>query len=141
MRSWSPLGALLLTACSSVSGPDWTRSVGVIEPRLSFMQTLRLPAEVTAGVPFTATVTTLGSSSCTRSDGAETTIDGAGADITPYDLKRTGEVACTDDLGSFPRDVQLTFADAGDVRVRVLGRDFSGAPVAFAITIPVRAGP
>ena len=79
-----------------------------------------MPATLRRGVAFSATVATVGSSSCTRADGAEVTVTGLLAEVTPYDRKAIGSV-CTPDLAQFPRPVTLRFDQAGDAVVRVHG--------------------
>jgi len=108
----------LLSACDGlVDGAGWRRQVGSISETPA---TLQMPASVRRGVAFTATVTTYGSSSCTRADGAEVTVSGLLAEVTPYDRKAIGSL-CTTDVASFPRPVTLRFDEAGDAVVRVQG--------------------
>lgn len=108
----------LLSACDGlVDGSGWRRQVGSISETSS---TLQMPASVQRGVAFTATVTTTGSSSCTRADGAEVTVSGLLAEVTPYDRKAIGSL-CTTDVAQFPRPVTLRFDQAGDAVVRVQG--------------------
>lgn len=113
------LALALLPACDGlVDGAGWRRQVGEISETPA---TLQMPASVQRGVAFTATVTTIGSSSCTRADGAEANVSGLLAEVMPYDRKATGGVPCTADLASFPRPVTLRFDQAGDAVVRVHG--------------------
>lgn len=108
----------LVSACDGLVGPGWRRQPGNISETAA---TLQIPASVQRGVAFNATVTTIGSSSCTREDGAEVNVTGLLAEIVPYDRKATGAVACTTDMASFPRTVRLRFDQAGDAVVRVNG--------------------
>lgn len=93
---------------------------------------ITLPATVKRGVSFDATVTTYGSSSCTRADGAEVQVRGLIAEVTPYDLTNRRGI-CTADLRAFPRTVSLRFDEAGEATVRVNGR--SGARHEARITV------
>ncbi|HEY0038838.1 MAG TPA: hypothetical protein VGB66_19235, partial [Longimicrobium sp.] len=98
---------------------------------------LVVPEAVSAGVPFTITVATFGSSTCTRAAGAEVRTQGSVAEVVPYDYVATDGV-CTADLRSFPRGVQLRFASAGPGVVRVRGVNGSGAEVVIERTVTVR---
>jgi hypothetical protein len=110
----------LLASCSGLLDPGgWDRVAGdisVTEPPIV------LPGSVRRGVSFTATVTTFGSSSCIRPDGASVRIDGLTAEITPYDRRAPRNSACTADLHPFPRPVELRFDQAGEALIRVRGR-------------------
>ena len=128
-------GVALLAGCSSVIDPGWEREVGMTgdggtPPPIS------LPASVKRGVAFDATVTTYGSSSCTRADGAEASVRGLVAEVTPYDLVNRGGI-CTADLRGFPRTVTLRFDEAGEATVRVNGRSGSQA-VSYETRIAVQ---
>lgn len=113
----------LLAGCSGLLDPGgWDRVVGAIsvtEPPIA------LPSSVRRGVPFAAIVTTSGSSSCIRPDGASVRIDGLTAEITPYDRRAPRTTACTADLHPFPRPVELRFDQAGVALIRVHGRSDS----------------
>jgi hypothetical protein len=131
---------LLLAACSGVIAPDPAsrRVVGVIDVGGGTPRALAAPDTVAAGAPFTVTVTTFGSSSCTRADGAELEVRGLVAEIVPYDRELTGDVACTDDLRPFPRDVTVSFAAPGQATVRVLGRGLGGGASVLEARVVVR---
>jgi hypothetical protein len=132
--------AYLAAACSSPTGDDdWQRVVGTIDPLLSSVQLVFIPEGITAGQPFTVTVTTVGSSSCTRAAGADLAVSGGSATITPYDEIRTGsDLACTDDLRPFPRDITLTLPSAGTAEIRIHGRDFrSDETVTYGVVVTV----
>lgn len=133
------LAALLVCACSTFTGPPgWSRVIGTVNPALSSQQMVNLPTEARVNVPFTVTVTTLGSSSCTRADGADVVVSGRTATITPYDRVAPPDTPCTRDLRGFPHQVQLRFATAGEARINVIGRDGSGKTVSHGVVIPVR---
>lgn len=125
MRALRLLSLVLFTGCSSVLGSDpteWRREVGVLAPELSSIQMLRLPAQATTGSAFEITVTTVGSSTCTRADGAAVQVSGLVADVTPWDRVAPVGMACTDDLAPFPRTVTLRFDVSGTATVRLRGR-------------------
>jgi hypothetical protein len=130
---------LLLAACGGATGPDpgTRRVVGVVDVGGGSPRSRVAPDTVAAGAPFTVTVATFGSSSCTRADGAELQVRGLVAEIVPYDREAAGPVACTDDLRPFPRDVAVRFAGPGQGTVRVLGR---GSVLTRAAEVDVRRG-
>jgi hypothetical protein len=113
-----------LLGCTSLLGPDrWHRQVGMIDSGPDFTASpVVLPEVVEVGIPFSATVYTLGSGSCTRPDGAEVEIRGQVAHVTPYVRQAVGDVVCTDDLVTQPREVRLRFDTPGEAVVRVHGR-------------------
>lgn len=134
-------GLLLFTGCASLLEPHrWERVVGVIDIGGEISPSpIQVPDVVQKGVPFTATVVTYGSGTCTRGDGAEVQVTNLTAEITPYDLEARGEVICTDDLVPYPRTVTLRFDTVGEAVVRVLGRPLnSDAPVQYETRISVQ---
>jgi hypothetical protein len=126
MRRWrfAILACTMAAACTAAMGPGERREPGIIDiyPDGSGSGVLQLPEEIRAGVGFQATVTTFGSSSCNRADGAGVSQSGRVAEIVPYDLQASGGTDCTADLHAFPRTVTLRFATPGDAVVRVRGR-------------------
>ena len=133
------LAALLVCACSPFTDPSgWSRVIGTVNPSLSSIQMVNLPTEASVNVPFTVTVTTLGSSSCTRADGTDVDANGLAVTITPYDRVAPPGTACTRDLRAFPHPVELRFASAGEARINVIGRDGNGSTVSYEVVIPVR---
>ena len=140
MRAFRVLPLALVFGCSSILGPDtdeWVREVGQLAPELSSIQMLRLPVEAEAGMAFDITVTTVGSSSCTRADGAEVVVSGLVADVTPWDRVAPQGTACTADLAGFPRDVTLRFDVAGTATIRLHGR----GGMSYQTTLPVAPAP
>ena len=132
--------ALILSACSASTSTDadgWARVVGTIMPEMSSVQMLQLPPTVTAGVPFNITVSTLGSSSCTRTAGMDASISGLTLDVTPYDSVPTTPIPCTRDLRAFPRSITHTFNTAGTATIRVHGRQ-ADRPIIFEAQVTVR---
>lgn len=114
----------LLSACSDpvAPGDDWVRQPGLLLPELSSAQMLQMPAQARAGVAFEITVTTLGSSSCTRPDGATVSVSGLVADVTPWDRIAPAGTACTDDLHPFPRTASVRFDSPGTALIRLHGK-------------------
>ena len=137
-RRLAPAALLLLAACGGATDPEWRRVVGVVDVGDGAPGALAVPDTVVAGVPFTATVTTFGSGSCTRPDGAELEVRGSVADIVPYDRDATGPRPCTDDLAPLPRDVRVRFTAPGRALVRVRGRALRGGFADQEVGVVVR---
>lgn len=139
MRRTLLTGMVLFAGCSAPIEPEgWERVVGRVQPELSSIRAVLSPAEVFANVPFTVTVNTLGSSSCTREAGMKTRVTGRTAEITPYDLVAPAGTECTRDLHAFPRTVSIVLRTAGEGVIRVRGRGADGQPITFDFTVPVR---
>jgi hypothetical protein len=116
-----PIGlALLLFGCHSPIDPAAGRVVGIIDAGQTFPQVIEAPAEASSGQSFTVTISTFGNS-CVAAAGADVTIDGLVATITPYDVV-AAKGWCLDYLKAYPRAVQLSFAQAGAATIRVNGR-------------------
>ena len=91
---------------------------------------IEVPPEVHANQPFTVTVTTYGSSSCTTVDGADVQVTDVVVEITPYDRQPIGDnVVCTADLASHPREVVVTLSTLGHTTIRVVGQNFDGESI------------
>lgn len=133
------LGLVFIAACSSPFGPSWKRVIGTIEVGGQHSPSpIHLPSEIRSGVSFSATVVTYGSSTCTRADGADVQVTGLTAEITPYDLRRTGKAVCTDDLAPHPREVRLRFNTPGEALIRVRGRSIAvDEPAVYDTTVTV----
>jgi hypothetical protein len=119
-----------LVACQSSVGPEagWRRALGFIDAAAS-MPPLRLPASARAGEPAVLTVTTFGSSSCTRPNGVEVRVSALTADLTAYDwVPADPNTVCTRDLHHFPREVTVRFAAPGEATIRLHGRGAGAAP-------------
>ena len=117
--------AIVISACST--GPDTERIVGVIDADLG-IPTILAPDTVQAGVSFTATVNTFGSSSCTTPDGVALTLESAAARVIPYDLVPVGnDVVCTADMAPHPHPVELVFTAAGHASIVAEGDVFANA--------------
>jgi hypothetical protein len=113
----------LLAASGGCSLFDcWSVRGGVINPVVLFYSALVAPDTVTVHQPFTVTVTTFGSSTCTRPARVDVSINALVATLVAYDDQRTcGD--CTADLHSFPRAVEVRFAVTGQAIVRLTGLD------------------
>ena len=109
--------------CTLLTGPEWLLVRGYIDPELG--EVLVLPDTVQVDGAFGAVVTTFGSSTCTRPNGATVTVTGHTAEIVPYDSVPAPDsyMVCTDDLRAFPRTVTLRFRASGVWTVQVIGRD------------------
>jgi hypothetical protein len=94
--------------------------IGYIESYTSGLRVITAPDTVRLATPFTVTVNTFGSSSCTQPAGATLVVTGLVATITPYDLSSEGG-GCTGDIAPRPHRVQLAFGVAGRATIRVLG--------------------
>jgi hypothetical protein len=149
-------------ACNTITAPGPTgRQLGILEWQTTTAatvasagnelqeQVLSAPDTVNAGVAFQAVVTTIGASGCWEADGATTNMTALQATITPYDFVRSrfadgSPMFCTAALVSLPRTVTITFAQAGEARIRVEGRvvrngDLTGSqPVAVEKNVIVR---
>jgi hypothetical protein len=135
------LGAVV-AACAAPgttdTSADWERRIGVVEPALSSIQMLKLPPEVRVGEPFTVTVRTLGSSSCTRAAGMDVASEGLSVELTPYDEYARNPAACTDDLHAFEHTARVTVAVAGQARVRLHARALTGEALRYDAAVTVR---
>jgi hypothetical protein len=120
-----PVLTISLTSCGSIMGSQWwERVVGVIDyGGFQAQPPIQLPEVIRSGEPFTATVVTWGSGTCTRADGAEVAVVEGGVEITPYDREKRGDgVICTDDLRAYPRTVTVRIETTGEAVIRVKGR-------------------
>ena len=124
-------------ACGSPAESSWERRVGVLPVALSAIQAVAAPTQVEAGVPFTVTITTVGSSSCTRGDGVELERTPARLQLTPYDWVAVRATTCTRDVAPFPRTVELMLATPGTYALRVTGAALPGDDSGGVIDVPI----
>lgn len=103
---------------------DEHRVIGVIEEDGISFDPLVVPDTVRAGLPFTITVSTSGSS-CLRPDGAATRVSELMASVTPYDVTPASGSICPADLRALSRAVTLVFGTPGVATVHLHGRGFS----------------
>ncbi len=120
--------------CTLLTGPEWLLVRGYIDPELG--EVLVLPDTVQVDRAFGAVVTTFGSSTCTRPNGATVTVNGHTAEIVPYDSVPAPDrnLVCTADLRAFPRTVTLRFRASGVWTVRLIG----GGDVSVTRTVIVQ---
>jgi hypothetical protein len=111
--------------------------VGLIDNGGMAVDPLVVPDTVRAGVTFTATVSTFGSTACIRPDRSQVQGTDLRADVTPYDSVWSGSPPCLPGWEGYPRSVDLTFATPGSALVRLHGRGFTG-DLAFEKTVTVR---
>lgn len=122
-RSFAIVLAALSIACHS-SPVEPGRVIGIIDAGQSLSQVINAPTEASLGQSFSVTVSTFGDS-CVHAAGADVTIDGLVATITPYDVVVVGNGVCLDYLKAYPRVVALSFGQAGAATIRVKGRSDS----------------
>lgn len=126
--------SIVLTACQSpTSGRE--RVVGFIEGGGS-QQVIVAPSAVAIGQTFDVTVSTFGNTCVKSAAGADVSIDGLTARITPYDIVRDDET-CLDIGLVFPRTVQVRFDHPGAATIRVHGRGFSNRDITVDHTVLV----
>jgi len=125
-----------LTACNALLGGGEHRVIGIIDEGGTSLDALVVPDTVRAGIPFTITVSTFGSS-CLRPDGANAQVSGQTASVTPYDVTPPPGLTCPADLRAFPRVVTLAFDTPGAATVRLHGRGFSTPTITLEETAVV----
>ena len=121
-RSFAVALSLLSVAChqSPVDSHDG-RVVGTIDAGGTLNRVIEAASTIPVGQSFSITVSTFGNS-CVSAAGADVVIDGLIATITPYDVIAGGN--CLDYLKPYPREVQLSFVQAGAAIIRVTGASF-----------------
>lgn len=81
------------------------------------------PDTVRAGAPFSVVVTTVGPTVCWAAAGAQVEMQPGVANITPFDYTPEDQwTACGDALLELPRSVTVSFPQAGEAVLRVMGR-------------------
>ena len=102
------LTAAMLTGCAHAARSDdgaWRTQLGTIEsPALGVVD---FPDTVLSGRSTVATVTTIGSSSCTKTAGAQVTIADTVITIVPFDSIVTSAGFCTADIVHLSRAVWI----------------------------------
>lgn len=144
--------AAVLGACSSSTAPGDSRVMGILEVQFgaegslapsaasdaSSRTVISAPDSVEAGVPFTATITTIGLSGCWEAAGEDIELDRNLAVVVPYDLDGMREgVACTGSLIELPHPVEIRFAEPGEATLRVRGRKVFKENIQRADTVVV----
>ena len=113
-----PLATVALAACGE---PDWVRVIGTLNSGAERTIITTAPAQVVAGEQFTLSVSTVGSSNCTRADGNDLSVSGSVARFVPYDEMPSDGRACFRDEAPFPHSDVLRFQEPGTARVRIVG--------------------
>lgn len=89
--------------------------------------TIEAPDTVRVGETFPVTIRTVGLDGCWAAAGEDVTVEGLTATVVPFDSTGDREgVACTMALTSLLHEVELSFGEAGEARVRVEGRRVIG---------------
>ena len=118
-RSLAPLVFGVVAACA---GPDRAREIGLLNGQPERSAAIDVPAEVSVGDAFVATVMTFGSGNCTGPAGEEVTTSGSVMRLVPFDEVPTdGETVCLADLAGFSHAQQLRVDVAGPAILRVVG--------------------
>lgn len=150
---------LALGACSDPAGPDGTERVGVVQWYATAADldgspswpagedvVIEAPSTVTAGVPFDATVTTVGNHGCFEAERTDVANQPSLAEIRPVDRDGMTEgIACTAATVELQHPVELVFSEVGEATIRVVGRlvvgdDFSqGEELVVERTVTVTA--
>jgi hypothetical protein len=113
---------LLFAGCHSSPLESSVRVVGIIDAGgETLSRVIEAPSTASANQVFSITVSTYGNS-CVAGAGAEVSVVGLLATITPYDVVNSGSGTCLDYLKAYPRTVQLRFAQAGTATIRVTGQ-------------------
>jgi hypothetical protein len=135
LRFLAALGAVVASAgCDFATGPGADgRVIGIIEWQAAITGAaanddvvITAPDTVHAGVPFQATITTIGLSGCWSADGASIKAAPRLVTITPYDRVANGTpeqpTYCTAALVGLDRHLDIVFSDPGTATLRVNGR-------------------
>ncbi len=115
--------ALLAAGCGLVDETDEV---------LGSVRSVEAPDTVGVGSVFEVTVTTTGPDGCWGRARTETGVDGLVATITPYDNHHRGGY-CTMMPVEIVHTAALVFEESGTGRIRVYGRDGSGAEVRVTV--------
>lgn len=118
----------LATGCETATGAEWERQIGRLQIDLSSVQVVQAPATARVGEAVRITVTTVGSSNCTRAAGAELAVAGTVHEIVPYDLRAVSGIGCRRDIQGYPRTLTLEFEQPGSYTIRVRGAPLSSVP-------------
>lgn len=116
-----------ILSCSDPGQPragTWSRLVGFVDSGGIAIGPLAVPDTVSAGVSFTVTVSTFGSTGCIRPDQSQVQQGTTSADITPYDSVWSGTPPCLPGWQAYARPVELRFDTPGSGLIRAHGRGF-----------------
>ncbi|HEX8431192.1 MAG TPA: hypothetical protein VF625_07885 [Longimicrobium sp.] len=130
--------ALLAVGCTSATGPDEKREVGVILGLANEAPAIEVPSPVRVGQDFTVTIRTGWRNGCARADGTEVEVRGATATITPYE-RITESTNCTQASQEFIHRATLRFDQPALVELTIRGRrSFTASVITVRRTVEVR---
>jgi hypothetical protein len=119
---------LFLCATAALSACDVTSPSNVVrEPSILEVDdtpaTVTVPASARAGQAFTIRIVTHSLSSCTTKGEVTLGIQGRTADLSPFDLTRTGDdVSCAEVASLLIHEPVIGFAQPGTATINVHGR-------------------
>ncbi|HKG91201.1 MAG TPA: hypothetical protein VKA84_04895 [Gemmatimonadaceae bacterium] len=102
--------------------PSWSLRPAFVDIERNSVQAIVSPMTARVGVPFTLTINSYGSSSCTRLGNDQVETRGMVADITVLNWEAPDGSPCTRDIRFLPHEIALRFTQAGDATVRVRAR-------------------
>ncbi len=114
---------LSLAGCDSSSDFVYTRAPGYLLENDPSTPTIRVPSQISPGVPVQVTVTTRNNGCTEMGDTEVAFVDGV-VEIRPYDLRRVYNETrwCTGEGESdHPHVVTVTFPEAGPAIIRAVG--------------------
>jgi hypothetical protein len=121
--TWLPMVIVLFFGVWAIADHYMpSRVIGYLNTQDPRYDVLRAPQSARVNQPFSVTVTTSGGSSCYRRGSAKVKIRGLVASITPIDHQTSKAGGCSANVAPRPRDVALTFRQAGQATIRVVGR-------------------
>lgn len=121
----SVLGPAVVVAGCALFPESEARVIGQIltDTNTLFLRTIVAPDTVTRNTPFTVTINSFGSSSCTTPDGVTMSTDAATVvRIVPYDRVPRGQEVCTLDFSPRPHPVEIRLPAPGPATIRAVGR-------------------
>lgn len=114
---------LTLAGCHDATDHEQQRVIGRIDPLHTVTPVIVAPEEVRVNASFIIVVHTVGSSDCTKPDGADVTQNGEVVRIVPFDIiPIPGHTdVCRSDYAFHEHRLRLTRQQAGAARLRVVG--------------------
>lgn len=141
-RALGVCGTLALCGCAP-TGPEvwWERERGSIDVGSRDPQFILDVADTVAvGADAPITVTTYGSSTCTRTGDTRVSTPAGVVRLEPWVLVLKGDANCTDDLRAFRTTQWFRPASAGRFTVRVIGTVYTPAgPALDSVAVDVVA--
>ena len=132
------LTSLTLLGCG-LTEPRWDLRRGEIEGGADPLH-LEIPAVVTAGEPATIAIRTYGNGCVRHGEVTLVSVTGMTAIVEPYDsvvVEAPGNYGCTDQLRTFTHTADITFPQAGDATLQVIGM-VGGSVVTRERVLPVQ---